>query len=780
MNTNDPLTGFFDQVVQVLSVFGLVLAAGVAATIALLLVAQWLKLRGREKYSLEFVHLLIALPKDNEIKVDAAEQMFAAFHALKKEGLFSFLQPEDHIAFEYVAQHEEIKFYVTCAQHLRDFVEKQINGAYPGAEIQETDEPNIFSEGGKVAFCSLKTDKALYLPIKTYKDLPTDSLSLITSALSKMRVGEAAMIQFVIQPEGHGWQSKGSSYVSSTKKKESDPQKASYHSDPKMLEAIDTNISKPGFRVAIRIVVCSPTKHDAHSHLQNIEGAFAQFASPYNALKKGKILIKPWFMTDFIYRYMPLWNRNTAVFNSEELATMVHLPNKTVETHHIHWLKAKNAPAPANIPTSGTYLGKSVYRGVSKPIFISEKDRQRHMYIVGKTGTGKSEFLKEMIMQDIRAGKGVAVIDPHGELVDDIMLLMPPSRAEDVIYFDPSNTDNPMGMNIMETDSEEQMHFIAGSIIGLMYKLYDPNRTGIIGPRFEHAIRNAMLTVMSEKGNTFVELVRCLTDSKYVEEILPKVKDPVVRRYWTDQIAQTSDFHKSETLDYIVSKFGPFITNRVMRNIIGQSKSAFDMADVMNSGKILLVNLSKGKLGEDDAKFLGLIIVPKILAAALARAKMPPEQRRDFYLYVDEFQNFATRDFAVILSEARKYRLNLVVANQFVSQIDEEVKNAVFGNVGTLVSFRVGVPDANFLQHEFAPVFTEADLTNIERFHVYMKTIVGNEPIPAFSMDLTKDVSIEERMKNPQVATMIKELSVLKYGRPKDVVEAEINLRSHL
>ena len=776
----DPLTQFTAQATSLLLSVLYGIGAILAIAVLLYLCIQWLKYRGREKYSLEFVHLLIALPKENEIKIDAAEQMFAAFHALKKEGLFSFLKPEEHIAFEFVAQHEEIKFYVTCTEKLRDFVEKQINGAYPGAEIKEVDEPNIFSEGGKVAFCALKSEKSDYLPIKTYKDLPTDSLSLITSALSKMQIGEAAIIQFVLQPEGHGWQQKGSTYVASTKKKESDPQKASYHSDPKMLEAIDTNISKPGFRTAIRIVVCSPNEHAAHSHLQNIEGSFAQFVSPHNNLKKGRIFLKQFFMMDFLYRYMPLFGRNSSVFNSEELASMVHLPNKTVETHHIHWLKAKNAPAPSNIPTSGTYLGKSVYRGVAKPIFISEKDRQRHMYIVGKTGTGKSEFLKEMIMQDIRAGKGVAVIDPHGELVDDIMLLMPPSRAEDVIYFDPSNTDNPMGMNVMEVDSEEQMHFIAGSIIGLMYKLYDPNRTGIIGPRFEHAIRNAMLTVMSEKGNTFVELVRCLTDPKYVEELLPKVKDPVVRRYWTDQIAQTSDFHKSETLDYIVSKFGPFITNRIMRNIIGQSKSAFDMNEVMNTGKVLLINLSKGKLGEDDAKFLGLIIVPKILAAAMARAKMPAEQRRDFYLYVDEFQNFATRDFAVILSEARKYRLNLIVANQFVAQIEEEVKNAVFGNVGTLVSFRVGVPDANFLQHEFAPVFTEADLTNIERFHVYMKTIVGNEPVPAFSMDLTKDVSVEEQMKNPQVAQMIKELSVLKFGKPREVVEAEINLRSHL
>ena len=324
------------------------------------------------------------------------------------------------------------------------------------------------------------------------------------------------------------------------------------------------------------------------------------------------------------------------------------------------------------------------------------------------------------------------------------------------------------------------MHFVAGSIIGLMYKLYDPHKTGIIGPRFEHAIRNAMLTIMAEPGSTFIELVRVLTDSKFLQDLLPKVKDPVVRRYWTDQIAQTSDFHKSEVLDYIVSKFGRFITNKTMRNIIGQSKSAFNLREVMDTGKILLVNLSKGALGEEDAKFLGLIMVPKILAAAMSRVNMPIEQRRDFYLYVDEFQNFATQDFATILSEARKYKLNLIVANQFVAQIEEDVKNAVFGNVGTLVSFRIGVPDANFLQHEFAPVFNESDLTNIERFHVYVKTIVNNEPVPAFSMDLTRDMTKENALKNPKVAEMIKELSLLKYGKHKDVVEAEIMVRAKL
>ena len=402
------------------------------------------------------------------------------------------------------------------------------------------------------------------------------------------------------------------------------------------------------------------------------------------------------------------------------------------------------------------------------------------MYIIGKTGTGKSEFLKQMIMQDIIAGEGVAVIDPHGDLIEDVLRLIPPKRAEDVILFDPSDLERPMGFNMLEAADEQQKHFVANSIIGLMYKLFDPNKTGIIGPRFEHAVRNAMLTVMYEKGSTFVEVVRILTDQNYVQELLPKVQDPIIKRYWTDQIAQTSDFHKSEVLDYIVSKFGRFVTNKMIRNIIGQSDSAFSFRKVMDEQKILLINLSKGKIGEENSNFLGLVLVPKILVAAMSRQDIPMDQRKNFFLYVDEFQNFATPDFAQILSEARKYRLNLIVANQFIGQMDEEIKNAIFGNVGTIASFRVGVTDANYLQHEFQPVFNENDLINIDRFNAYMRTLVGGEPVLPFSLDTTKDISKEKAMRNDRVAELIRELSRLKYGKAVDVIEQEIAKRAKL
>ncbi len=757
------------------------LAAGVSLLSYFLFL--WWKYRNREKQSLEYVLLQVAVPKDNEVKIDAAEQMFSSLSSLAHGGRLSFLKTQDHLSFEVVGKPGDIRFYVSVHHKLRDLVEKQIYGVYQGAEIKEVDEYNLFDEKGKVAFSSYILKHTDFYPMKVFKDLPTDSLSSITSNLGKMQTGEAAAIQILITPAGGKWRKRGKSYIASVKKNEANPEKAKYNVDPKVLESIENKTSKPGFNTVIRVVVSSTSAESAKMHLHNIESVFAQFASDQNHLVCAKQFIKSSFIVDFVYRYFPILNwprRQYSVLSSEELATIFHFPNKSVETPHINWVTSKKAPAPADIPASGLYLGKSFYRGLTRPIYMQLDDRRRHVYIIGKTGVGKSVLLKDMILQDIRAGNGVAVIDPHGDLVEGVLPLIPPERAEDVIYFDPSDGERPMGLNMLEAYTEEQKHFVCTAIIGLMYKLYDPQKTGIIGPRFEHAIRNAMLTVMVDPGASFVEVVRVLTDASFVQELLPKLTDPIIRRYWTDQIAQTSDFHKSEVLDYIVSKFGRFVTNKQMRNIIGQSKSAFDFRKVMDEGKILLINLAKGKLGEENSSFLGLILVPKILLAAMSRVDMPEDKRRDFFLYVDEFQNFATPDFAQILSEARKFRLNLCVANQFIGQMDEEVKNAVFGNVGTLITFRVGVTDANYLQHWFTPIFNEGDLINVDVYNSYVNTIVGNKPMPPFSVDMRKDMSAEKKLENPKVAEAILSLSRLKYGRPKELVEAEITQRAKL
>ncbi len=765
----------------------LILFIGVVVLLILGLVAYfwkylvgYFKYKNREEGSLKFVLLQVTVPRDNEIKIDAAEQLFATFASIKKSTgkIFGRFKPQAQISFELVALHESIRFYISCNKTHQDLVEKQINGAYPDAEIKEVPEYNIFSENGQTAYTMFKLRSSDFYPIKTFRDLPTDPLSALTSALAKMQEGEGAVIQMIISPSDNSWKNAGKAWL----KKEKDPGKPDSPKPPpdaKQIEAVEQKIARPGFNTTIRIVVSAASIESAKAHLSNIRATFEQFNGPYNGFSGAKIGSEKAFMTDFIYRFLPRFS-SSPVLTADELASIFHFPNKSVETPHIGWLTAKRAPAPDKIPTFGLYLGRSVFRGTIRPVYISDYDRQRHMYIVGRTGTGKSELLKSMMLQDIVAGKGLAFIDPHGDAAEELLQLIPPERAEDVIYFDPSDTSRPFGMNMLEAYSEEQKHFVVANIIGLMYKLFDPNKTGIIGPRFEHGVRNAMLTAMSKQGSTFVEVMRLMTDAEFVKEILPLVQDPVVRRYWTDQIAQTSDFHKSEVLDYTVSKFGRFVTNKMMRNIIGQSQSSFDLRKVMDEGKILIVNLSKGLIGEENSNFLGLILVPKILAAAMSRSDIPEAQRKDFYLYVDEFQNFATDTFADILAEARKYRLNLVVANQFIGQIDESVKNAVFGNVGTMISFRVGVTDANYLQHEFAPTFSENDLVNVERFHAYVKTQVQGEPVPPFSVDTTKDINKWKNMLNPQVGQAVKELSRLKYGRDVTQVETEVVQRSRL
>lgn len=775
-----------EQIVQLGIILGLL---GVLIFIMVLtgyLLIAWYKHRDREEKSLEMVCIQVTVPRDNEIKIDAMEQMINSLYSIKKGsmgpfGWFTFLQVQPHISFEIVGLKEDIRFYIVLPQKLRDLVEKQIHGGYPGAEIKLVEEPNIFTAEGKVEYSWLVLRNAPYYPIQVFKNLTTDPMAALTSALAKMGEGEGAHIQILISPAEAGWKKKGRTWIGKTKKSESDPEKASYKVDPKVLEAVDNKVSKNGFMTTIRIVVCSGDGASAKAHLSNIKAAFEQFNGDLNGLKGNKIRLKGQFVVDFIYRYQPvLWWGNWSTLNSEEIATIFHFPNKQIETPHIHWIHAKRAPAPQGIATSGLYLGKSIFRGTTRPVYISDADRERHMYIVGRTGTGKTELLKSMILQDIQQGKGVCVIDPH-DLAEDLLGYIPPERAEDVIFFDPSDTDRPMGLNLVEAKTDHDRHMATNSVIGMMYKLYDPHKTGIIGPRFEHAIRNAMLTVMDAvPGGTFIEVVQVLTRPEYVQELLPRVSDPLVRRYWTDQIAQTSEFHKSEVLDYIVSKFGRFITNKTIRNIIGQSNSAFDFRKVMDEGKILIVNLSKGKLGEENSSFLGLVLVPRLVAAAMSRADIPESQRKPFYLYVDEFQNFATPDFAAILSEARKYKLDLIVANQFTSQMEDEVKNAVFGNVGTLMSFRVGTSDANYLQHEFAPLFNEADLLNIEAYNVFIKTIVKNEPVPPFTMDLHKDITAERAMRNPKLAEAIRQLSRLKHGRDVRLVESEIASRAKL
>lgn len=756
------------------------IVAGVGAAVYFFL-KKTKKEKAIEK-SLETVILEVRVPKENEIEIKAIEHMYSGFHDLKSvKGLNGIVDVPLHLSFELVAFPESIKFYVTAPKRYKSLVEKQIHGVYPAAEVKEAKEYNIFPEEGEVEYAELQLKAPPYMPIRTFEDMGNDPLASITNAMSKMGEGESAAVQILIRPSDGTWAKKGEKYVGKVRSNNSDPEKKKMNTPDDVLSGIDQKTNKAGFHTVIRVVAVGRTSDMAKTHLDNIVSTFNQFNKEgMNRFGRVKLtyIEKKNFPRNFVYRIMP--EAPDSILNVDELATVFHFPNKMIQTPHISWLLSKRAPASREVPEEGgIWIGNSVYRDVSKPVHILREDRRRHMYIVGKTGTGKSKFLNSMALQDIINGEGVAFLDPHGEEAEYVLERIPPERAEDVVYFNPADIERPIGFNMMEFYDENDKHRVVNAFVGLMYKMFDPHQQGIVGPRFERAVRNAMLTAMSEKGNTLIEVVRILTDPKFVQQKLPLITDDMVRRYWTDEIAQTNEFHKSEVLGYIVSKFDRFVTNKILRNIIGQSESTFNMRQIMDEGKILIVNLSKGQIGEENSQFLGLLLIPKILSAAMSRADMDPEKRRDFYLYVDEFQNFATEEFAQILSEARKYRLNLVVANQYIAQIDPKIRDAVFGNVGSLASFKVGVSDAEYLQNEFYPVFNQNDLINLENVNAYIKLLVNGETPSPFSVSTWFDLK-KRYPSNMEVAQMIKELSRLRYGRDRDIVEADIRKRAQL
>lgn len=737
-----------------------------------------------EKKSLGATIFEVRVPRNNEVEIQAADQMFSGLLGISEnyKGFKKLTKARSFVSFEIVGLPESIRFYVVASRNLANTVEKAINGAYPTAEIVTTDEYNIFAENSKVKFAALKLDKDSYKPIRTYEELTTDSIASLLTTMSKLRMGESAALQVVVTGAGSSWRNTGKKFVDKVRTNNSDPEKKKMDVPEDLLASIEKKCEKGGFNVDIRLVATGSTDQQAEITLDSMISSFSQFTKEgSNQFEKlsMKDKQKHRFIHDFVYR-IP---REQMILNTGELATIMHFPNQTVNTPHINWLMSKRAPASATVPSIGDlWLGTNIYRDVSKQVYIDSDDRRRHMYVIGKTGAGKSYFIQQMAYQDILNGRGVAFLDPHGDSAEWLLERIPPHRIEDVIYWDPGDTDRPIGFNIIEFYNEQDKHRTVNSFVGLMQKMFDPHNQGITGPRFERAVRNAMLTVMERPGSTLVEVLRILSDEDYANTIIPEIKDDLVRRYWTDEIAKTQDFHKSEVLGYIVSKFDRFVTNKLTRNIFGQSVSGFNMRKIMDEQKILIVNLSKGIIGEENAQFLGLLLVPRILSSAMSRADISESQRKDFYLYVDEFQNFSTEDFAQILSEARKYRLNLIVANQYIAQIDEKIRDAVFGNVGTVVSMKVGTTDAQFLETIFTPIFDQNDLTNLENTNAYVKIIAKGESPEAFSINTNYKHAPFAIPKegNIKVAQIVKNLSRLRYGRDKGLVEAEMNDRSDM
>ena len=469
--------------------------------------------------------------------------------------------------------------------------------------------------------------------------------------------------------------------------------------------------------------------------------------------------------------------------NSEEITSIFHFPLGHTETPNIVWLQARKAAAPTNLPQEGLLLGVNDFRGIDTPIKIKREDRRRHIYIIGMTGTGKTYLQNNMIIQDIINGEGVCVIDPHGDLVEEVISYIPKARAEDVIYFNPADTERPMGMNMLEFDNPEQKTFVINEMMNIFDKLYDLRQTG--GPIFEQYMRNTMLLMMEdpESGSTLLEVSKVLSDEEFRKYKLSKSKTQVVKDFWLKEAEKAGgEAALANMVPYITSKLTTFIANDIMRPIIAQQKSAFNFRKAMDERKIILVNLSKGKLGDINANLLGMVIIGKILFASLSRVDLPEAERKDFYLYIDEFQNFLTEGISVILSEARKYRLCLTIAHQFIGQLvkanDTRIKDAVFGNVGTKIAFRIGVEDAQVMAKEFAPVFNEYDVMNVPKYNAFVKLLIDNANPPPFNI---KTLGPESRpLPNPELGQAIKDLSRLKYGRDRNLVEDEINERMRL
>jgi hypothetical protein len=563
------------------------------------------------------------------------------------------------------------------------------------------------------------------------------------------------------------------------------------------VKAIEEKATRVGFDVIVRLVAAAPTQREANNHLLDMKGAFEQLSAPdMNGLSSTFHHSKKALIKNYIYRrfsrprWLSLWRllkikEWQQIYSTEELASLYHFPNiRYNRSNSIRWQEFKMMPAPHNVHTEGLLLGNNIYRGDKKEVRISTDDRRKHFYLIGKSGTGKSTILENMIRQDIDNGKGVCVIDPHGDLIETTLLRIPRSRADDVILFDPGDLERPMGLNLLEADSEEQKEFISQEALAIFVKMYGEE---IMGPRLQHYFRNGVLTLMSDdkEGATILDIMRLFTDDAYQRVKSAKVKSPSVRSFWDKEMASSGQREKEEIIPYFAAKFGPFATNAQVRNIIGQTKSGFDFRKVMDDKKILLVNLSKGKLGDLNAQLLGMIMVSKIQMAAMSRVDTPEEERNDFYLYVDEFQNFVTESFASILSEARKYRLNLIIAHQYISQItqmneggkgkheDNTIKDAVFGNVGSMMCFKIGAQDAEYMAKEFAPVFSEQDLINIEKYNAYIKLNIDNSTSRGFSMQTIYDPS----GKDAEAAEAFRQLSRLKFAREKRFVEREIARR---
>jgi hypothetical protein len=735
------------------------------------------------------------------------EQFYAGMLSVSDNGNTS----TNYFTFELaVSNHSnEFVFYIGVSDAKKNLFEKHILSIFHNAVIEEKkDDYNIFCEGGEVVGSYVVPNVNSVFPLKMYDQFDHDPLNVILNSFSKIdKDGEGASIQILFNATQNshakeynriykellkGKKVKDALYNPNTildhakdffkdifisqeeKEKAKNKEKEDRVVDQLALDNVKRKMESQIALVNIRILASSKTAQDAKEILSDIESSFNQFENATGNKPKfvrpiGKKLDK--FIKDFTFR---LYNKEQDYpISLKELTGIMHFPSTVIKTSpQLKISKASTAPVPLDLPDKGTLLGINKHRGVPTEVYLSDEDRLRHFYTIGQTGTGKTTLLKNMITQDILKGNGVCMIDPHGTDIEDVLSIIPKERYEDVIYFDPSHTERPMALNMLEYDPKypEQKTFVVNEMLSIFNKLFDMKVAG--GPMFEQYFRNAVLLVMEDvqTGNTLLDVSRVLAQKSYREMKLANCKNPIVIQFWREVAEKAGgEAALSNVVPYITSKFDVFLSNDVMRPIIAQETSSLNFRDIMDTKKILLVNLSKGRLGDINAHLIGLILVGKILMSALSRVDSLDKNPPPFYLYIDEFQNITTSSISTILSEARKYKLSLNIAHQFIAQLEEPIRDAVFGNVGSIASFRIGADDAEYLEKQFAPVFTAKDLMNIENRHAYLKILANGRPVKPF------DIATVAPNKGDVVnKDNIKKLSHLKYGRDRQIVEREI------
>jgi len=687
-------------------------------------------------------HILLEIrtSKDSEETEETAVQLFSTLPNLKNNLFYQLIGKEEALSFEILVYKQSIHFLAHVPMRLLEYFKGALHASYPEAVISELQFDPVdffFDKNAKKRVASLKLKNRSYLPLKTYNDFKEiDPLSTLMSTLSKNEGNDAVLIQMILDNESSFWVNKNQV---SAEKLETHPQKS----------LIAQKMDKRSLKTAFKIAVITSDRKKSKLILENIAAAYQAISqSEGNALQlKNRYLFKNAFLKRMSKRsFKASPNLNLSL---EEIATLFHLPNKKLANiPNISWGKKLLGEAPENLPIVNqdtpeeikkniNVVGETVYKNRSTKYGLLRNDRRRHLYVIGKTGTGKSTLLANMAINDLKHNEGMCVIDPHGDLIETLLDYIPKHRINDVIYFDPADQERTVQINLFEGENVVHRELIASGIISVFQKLYSYSW----GPRLEYILRNCLLTLLKSKEAKLSDILELLTNKKFRDVIVEKLDDPILKSFWINEYNKMQERQRNESIASILNKVGQFVSSPIVRNVVNTTQSSFSIEDLMSQGKILLVNLSQGRLGEDNATLLGAMMITKIQLAAMARVNVPEEKRPDFYLYVDEFQNFATDAFIKILSEARKYHLNLILANQYIDQIPEEVRNAIFGNCGNIMSFVMGAGDATYFQSEYGGLYTQDDLVNLDKYQIINKISIDNvlsRPFPAYTLNLAK------------------------------------------